>query len=229
MESARQAKRSVTVAWVGSAVNALVVIAAFAVPALQRQWSDSDKFIDQRQQDMRAISAGYSQLTQMVTMLSSGGLLEPSNCDLKKGFNSYDSVRLKSIETRLNSLNQAIYDDGVKTGTQVEMQAAMIRVHDSFENAMVTATSPADRSLTFAERANWCKSAIADVAAQARDLKVAIQSKIVVTYLPVKSGWLGLEKDGVELAAVGKTLSDEVANIVIPNIEDPFEKAEVAK
>ena len=220
VESAKQAKRAVRAAWVGSVVNTLVVLAAFAVPALQKQWAETAKYVDQRQQDMRAIAAAHSQLLQASLMVSSGGLLEATLCEDRSGFNALDRAKMRSIQQRMNSLNEVIYQDGVKTITQMELQAAMIRVHDAVDNAVVTATAPADRSLTFQQRVYWCKDAMSDVAVQAIDLKQAILISIGIAYRPIKTGWLDSVGDESDLVRAGAELAADVDNVVIQEPED---------
>lgn len=220
VESARQAKRAVIAAWVGSVVNTMVVLAAFAVPALQKQWAETAKHVDQRQQDMRAIAAAHSQLIQASLMVSSGGLLEASVCENRGGFNALDRAKMRSIQQRMNSLNEVIYQDGVKTLTQMELQAAMIRVHDAVDNAVVTATAPADRSLTFQERVYWCKDAMSDVAFQAIDLKNALLVSIGIAYRPIKTGWFDSIGDESDIVRAGAEVAAEVDKVTIQKPED---------
>lgn len=177
-DSATQAKRAVTVAWVGVFLNMTVVATALIVPMLQREWTEYDKKLEGKQQDRRALIAGYSRLVEASSILGDGGLLDMNACPSLTALNALDRARSAGVTRRMSTLNQAIFPGGAPSPVQSDIQAGMIRIYDSVEGALFAIQTIPTSTLSKAQRVGICRDAIADTTYQS----LVMRDRLLINY-----------------------------------------------
>lgn len=181
--SAHHAGRAAVATWLGMVINVLVVAAAVGVPYHDRLERKYEKEIEDREQDRRVLIGSYSRLQEASYLLASGGLLDARLCGEEIAQNEFDSTRALAITQRMTTLNQVLFDQGVKTPLQIRHQAILLRMRDAVENAVTTLRTLPKIPKDSPSRYSLCVTSIYEVNAEAK----VLQRQIIADYPKVTS------------------------------------------